>query len=140
MFSLNDLSKTKILIIIGVVLLLGFLVYYMMYMRKSKSSEQFIEKSNTMTSMPTITLFFSPKCGHCKSLMEGPDSVWNQFAGKYSDKYDISEINCDEYPDLATENEIHHFPTIKLVNAQGVQKEYNGEHSLSSLSEFADSQ
>ncbi len=82
-----------------------------------KCNIQFDSDSALDTTIPTVALFCSSKCGACHEFL--PD--YQMLREKYKDnpKYRIAIINCDDYPNLG----ITKFPTIRHYTNPS-QKEY----------------
>jgi thiol-disulfide isomerase/thioredoxin len=74
---------------------------------KNKINIQFDSDSVMDSTIPTIVLFYSSKCGACHEFL--PD--YEILREKYKDnpKYRIAIINCDNYPNFG----ITKFPTIR---------------------------
>ena len=74
---------------------------------KNKINIQFDSDSVMDSTIPTIVLFYSSKCGACHEFL--PD--YEILREKYKDnpKYRIAIINCDKYPNFG----ITKFPTIR---------------------------
>lgn len=88
-----------------------------------KSNIQFDPISVLDSSVPTVVLFYSSKCGACHEFL--PD--YQMLREKYKDnpKYRIAIINCDENPNLG----ITKFPNIRhYTNPR--QKEYKTIYEL----------
>ena len=84
---------------------------------ENKNNIQFDSESVLDTTIPTVVLFYSSKCGACHEFL--PD--YQMLREKYKDnpKYRIAIINCDDNPNLG----ITKFPTIRhYTNPR--QKEY----------------
>lgn len=84
-----------------------------------------------------IIVFFAPWCPHCKSFMDGQDSIWNQLKRKNANRSNrrFIDVNCDKQPDVGAKYGVKHFPTIvKEVNGQAVH--FEGERSVSALEQF----
>ena len=84
---------------------------------KNKNNIQFDSESVLDTTIPTVVLFYSSKCGACHEFL--PD--YQILREKYKDnpKYRIAIINCNENPNLG----IIKFPTIRHYTNPH-QKEY----------------
>jgi thiol-disulfide isomerase/thioredoxin len=74
---------------------------------ENKNNIQFDSISVLDSTVPTVVLFYSSKCGACHEFL--PD--YQLLREKYKDnpKYRIAIINCDENPNLG----ITKFPTIR---------------------------
>ncbi len=80
----------------------------------------------------TVTLFYSPGCGHCTHFMP----VWKEFSKKYDSDANFSTINCNENQKLC-EN-VKGVPTI-IFSKSNKKVDYSGERTLSSLVSFLQS-
>ena len=69
------------------------------------------------STVPTVVLFYSSKCGSCHEFL--PDYQILRETYKDNPKYRIAIINCDENPNLG----ITKFPTIRHYTNPS-QKEY----------------
>ncbi|SSD61082.1 related to ER-retained PMA1-suppressing protein 1 [Saccharomycodes ludwigii] len=74
-----------------------------------------------------IVEFYSPYCGHCKSLAP----IWKETVQTFnedpnSSKLGISfnQVNCVESGDLCSEEDIHAYPSIRLYGPSGFIKPY----------------
>lgn len=74
---------------------------------ENKPNIQFDSESILDTTIPTIVLFYSSKCGVCSQFL--PDYQMLRETYKDNPKYRIAIINCDDYPNLG----ITKFPTIR---------------------------
>lgn len=54
--------------------------------------------------------FYTPWCGHCKTL--APE--WTKMANDLDGKIKVGKINADEYRDISKANGVEGFPTIKF--------------------------
>lgn len=136
-----EFLQNKLYLLVGVCALIVLTICYFKFFKKNQD-ETYVNVGDSSPSDTTneknLVLYYSPKCGHCRDFMEGSDSVWNQLIEKYKDSIKISEIDCDENPQMNTENNITKFPTIKLFNGN-VIKEYEGNRSMNDLSSFIES-
>jgi thiol-disulfide isomerase/thioredoxin len=84
-----------------------------------------------------ILLFYAPSCPHCKSLMDGDQSVWNTLKQKHNSNQNVSleEVNANNNPELATKYEIKGLPTIVMAKGSST-KVYSGDRSLQSIDQF----
>jgi thiol-disulfide isomerase/thioredoxin len=96
----------------------------------------------TTAEEPTkIIIFFAKWCPHCRRLMDGHDSVWEQFKRRLSQKpgVTVEQVEGDENPELATKYQIKSFPTIlKLKKGKIVEFDGNQERTVDNLEKFTD--
>ena len=116
---------TVLLVVLGILLIL--IIIYLSQANKigQNTYENLTEKSNIEfdpisvldSTIPTVVLFYSSKCGSCHEFL--PD--YQMLREKYKDnpKYRIAIINCDDYPNIG----ITKFPTIRHYTNPS-QKEY----------------
>jgi len=116
---------TVLFVILGILVIL--IIIYLSQINKlgqntyenmtNKSNIEFDPISALDSTVPTVALFYSSKCGACHEFL--PD--YQMLREKYKDnpKYRIAIINCDENSSLG----ITKFPTIRhYTNPR--QKEY----------------
>ena len=114
-----------LLVLLGILVIL--IVIYLSQTNKlgHNLSENLTQKSNIVfdpvsvldSTVPTVALFYSSKCGSCHEFL--PDYQMLRETYKDNPKYRIAIINCDENPNLG----ITKFPTIRhYTNPR--QKEY----------------
>ena len=114
-----------LLVLLGILVIL--IVIYLSQTNKlgHNLSENLTQKSNIVfdpvsildSTIPTVALFYSSKCGSCHEFL--PDYQMLRETYKDNPKYRIAIINCDENPNLG----ITKFPTIRhYTNPR--QKEY----------------
>lgn len=82
-----------------------------------KNDIQFDPISVLDSSVPTVVLFYSLKCGACHEFL--PDYLMLREMYKDNPKYRIAIINCDDNPSLG----ITKFPSIRHYTNPS-QKEY----------------
>jgi hypothetical protein len=114
-----------LLVVLGILVIL--IVIYLSQTNKlgHNLSENLTQKSNIVfdpvsvldTTVPTVSLFYSSKCGSCHEFL--PDYQMLRETYKDNPKYRIAIINCDENPNLG----ITKFPTIRHYTNPS-QKEY----------------
>jgi len=74
---------------------------------ENKNNIKFDSESVLNTTIPTIVLFYSSKCGACSQFL--PDYQMLRETYKDNPKYRIAIINCDDNKNLG----ITKFPTIR---------------------------
>ena len=114
-----------LLVVLGILVIL--IIIYLSQANKlgHNLSENLTQKSNIVfdpvsvldSTVPTVVLFYSSKCGSCHEFL--PDYQILRETYKDNPKYRIAIINCDENPNLG----ITKFPTIRHYTNPS-QKEY----------------
>ena len=114
-----------LLVVLGILVIL--IIIYLSQANKlgHNLSENLTQKSNIVfdpvsvldSTVPTVVLFYSSKCGSCHEFL--PDYQILRETYKDNPKYRIAIINCDENPNLG----ITKFPTIRHYTIPS-QKEY----------------
>lgn len=114
-----------LLVVLGILVIL--IIIYLSQANKlgHNLSENLTQKSNIVfdpvsvldSTVGTVALFYSSKCGSCHEFL--PDYQMLRETYKDNPKYRIAIINCDENPNLG----ITKFPTIRHYTNPS-QKEY----------------
>jgi thiol-disulfide isomerase/thioredoxin len=114
-----------LLVLLGILVILIVIYFSQTNKLGENTYENLTQKSNIVfdpvsildSTIPTIVLFYSSKCGSCHEFL--PDYQMLRETYKDNPKYRIAIINCDENPNLG----ITKFPTIRhYTNPR--QKEY----------------
>ncbi len=123
--SNNSNIYTVLLVVLGILVVL--IIIYLSQLNKlgqttyenmtPKCNIQFDSESVLDTTIPTIVLFYSSKCGACSQFL--PDYQMLRETYKDNPKYRIAIINCDDNKNLG----ITKFPTIRYYTTPR-QKEY----------------
>lgn len=152
------IKNNKRNIYIAVAVLAVFVVIFFIYKMFQKSAPVAppIEPANETSEMeptgnpdqfgsgkePTkVVIFYAPWCPHCKNVMDGDDSIWNQLKRKYKQKKDImiDQVDCEEKPELATKFGIKGFPTVMKIKEDKMEQ-FEGEMSIEALDGFIGSE
>jgi thiol-disulfide isomerase/thioredoxin len=66
---------------------------------------------NQLTSSPTVVLFMSPGCGHCRNMK--PE--WDEFVSEYNGSVAVETIDCSKQENrkLASMHGVQGFPTVR---------------------------
>jgi len=98
----------------------------------------------------TFVLFYADWCSHCRdfhstwnSLKEMIDIKGKKFIGDTGEQEEVKilKINCVDYPQVCTKEQIRAFPTLLLYSKSIIQKKrrpinYDGRRNMKSLLEF----
>lgn len=82
---------------------------------------------------PSLIFFYAPWCGHCKNAMPEYQKVMKAAKGK------AFKIDCDANQDIARENKITGFPTIRYYPRglkNGNPREYEGDRTSEDILKF----
>jgi len=120
--------RTKTWIIIGVVVLLIAVNYYIM----TTGKEGFQSPND-----PTFTMYYADWCGHCtktkpefkKVMDKSPYTINGQ-------KCVIQMVSPEKEPEKAKGKQIKGFPTFLLELPDGTTKAYEGERTSAGFLEF----
>lgn len=114
-----------LLVLLGILVILIVIYFSQTNKIGENTYENLTQKSNIQfdpifvldSSVPTVVLFYSSKCGSCSQFL--PDYQMLRETYKDNPKYRIAIINCDDNPNLG----ITKFPTIRHYT-NPLQKEY----------------
>lgn len=62
------------------------------------------------SEMPLLIDFYAPWCGPCQMMAK----ILEQVNAQMKDQLRVVKINTDNYPDLATQYQVHALPTLVL--------------------------
>ncbi|OIR57471.1 MAG: protein disulfide isomerase [Amphiamblys sp. WSBS2006] len=82
-----------------------------------------------------IVKFFTPWCGHCKTLAPEYEKASEECQGNVV----FGEVNCDDHGDLCGQYGVQGFPTVKVFysqNGAAVEKDYGGERTAEGIGRF----
>ena len=126
-----------------IVIVLGFLGYYFIYMNNhvdafSNTTPDLSPKSTECV----VALFYADWCPHCvtfkptflkaKGMMDGKTCTCPEFKGKTL-RFEL--VDCVANPTIAKEKEVQGFPTVKLFTESGT-KEYSGPREIDSMNNY----
>jgi len=82
--------------------------------------------NNQLTSSPTLALFMSPGCGHCKRMKP----QWDEFSHEYNGSVSVQTIDCSDPNNrkLAASHGVQGYPTIRYYPAGLVDSKDYVEH------------
>lgn len=146
-------GKHGMALAILVIMVIGlYLSYYYMYKTNHNEPEHFESSNDSKSSTPNLTvsqgecivaMFYAPWCGHCKtfkpefekatSAMNGKMSKGDKTQGK---KVRFEKVNCDDNAELGKKYNISGYPTVKILNDDGTDIEYNGDRTFDGLKKY----
>ncbi|KAI8451642.1 thioredoxin-like protein [Phakopsora pachyrhizi] len=139
MFSLDIIKKTLMMMIFFICLFKVKKTSAGMFNSKGdvkaynvKSFKSHLGKS----SKGTMVVFYSPRCGHCRSLQ--PD--YEKAATNLKNLVNFIAIDCESQENSAScgsEYQIRGYPTIKYYSANPISIDYQGQRTSSALIEFS---
>lgn len=145
-FNVAKANKTKIFLIVVIVLVFGVAGYYL-YLNYVKprlnpayvTNKEFIpSKEEEEKKQVDLILFYTSWCPHSKNALE----LWKALKPKYHERLKkqyyvyMKEVDCDEEEDRANEYNIDSYPTIKLVKSSDEIIEYDAKLEETTLEEF----
>ena len=145
MFVVNRWSNDRIVIVILLLVLFGYLGYRYLYSRPGclgswGSAPQGPDGSQGPApggsgQKPQVVLYFSHGCPHCVNFL--PEwRKFAQFARSNLPQVDVKEIACEgEQQKICMDHKVPGFPTVRMYKASG-QVEYDGNRTAQSLMEF----
>ena len=139
----GSMGSSKILIIIGILLLVGIAVYYyfLVYNAKPVYSPNNERTSTDAKKEAEIILFYVDWCPHCKTAKPAWEEIKAQYENKTINGYTVifTEINCTEetaeVEEMMNKYSIEGFPTIKLLK-DGQVIEYDAKPTKDTLDQF----
>jgi thiol-disulfide isomerase/thioredoxin len=145
---MNQMSFSRILMILAVLLIVGVAGYFIyMYFQAQKkvsykpNNEKMPAGSSNETNVAEMMLFYVDWCPHCKTAKPAWEEVKADYENKTINGYRVifTEINCtNESPEieqLMNKYNIEGFPTIKLVK-DGQVIEYDAKPTKATMEQF----
>jgi thiol-disulfide isomerase/thioredoxin len=86
-----------------------------------------------------VALFYADWCPHCVEFKPKFKEAMKKMDGqmwKKGKKLKFVLVDCDEYKELAKEFDVSGYPTVKIIDGEGVGKEYNGERTFEGLQKY----
>jgi thiol-disulfide isomerase/thioredoxin len=93
------------------------------------------ENYDNYNDKKVMVLFYSPNCGHCKTMM----GAWDSFAkANTGGKIDVVKIDCVANREFAKKHNISGYPTIRYYGGgfKGGHSDYNGGRTENAFSTF----
>jgi protein disulfide-isomerase-like protein len=83
-----------------------------------------------------FVMFYAPWCGHCNHMKP----AWQELADKYNVDNDdtvIARIDASAHRDIAKDNDVNGFPTLKLFTKSNKSgKQYAGPREVDAFEAF----
>ncbi|MGF7119391.1 thioredoxin family protein [Methanobacterium oryzae] len=119
-------------IIIGFIILAGIIAYAALGSQSDNTSQN--ESTNLnwhtdldsalveakQTNKPVFIDFYTTWCAYCKQLDETTLSD-PRVQEKLSKNYVVAKIDADKYPDIASNYKIYGYPTLLVLDSNGVE-------------------
>lgn len=85
-----------------------------------------------------VALFYADWCPHCVKFKPDFKKAKAAMDGKKhkSNTMRFEMVDCDKYKDLSKKYDVSGFPTVKLLNSNGADVEYDGERSFEGLKKY----
>ena len=81
---------------------------------------------------PSVVMYYSPGCGHCKAMMP----AYTQYGLAAGNNVHVLKVDCSRFTNIADKYNIKGYPTIKLFQKGQVVKDYDGDRKLGSFLAF----
>jgi len=85
-----------------------------------------------------VALFYADWCPHCVSFKPDYKKAMSELNGnEYKGKtLRFVMVDCEKYKSLAKKYDVNGFPTVKILNDDGSNEEYDGERTFEGLSSY----
>jgi protein disulfide-isomerase-like protein len=126
---------------IGLVVLIIAVVIAYYYVSKS-NREGFEGGAPNLTPANgevVVVLFKTEWCGHCKTTKPEYEKATSALNGKKNSSgktIRFEKVDCDENKELGKEFGVSGYPTIKILNDDGSQDDYDGARSFEGLKKY----
>ena len=126
---------------IGLVVLIIAVVVAYYYVNKS-NREGFEGGAPNLTPAKgecIVALFYAEWCGHCKTMKPEYEKATSALNGSKNPKgktLRFEKVDCDENKELAKKYDVSGYPTIKILNDDGTQDDYDGARSFEGLKKY----
>jgi thiol-disulfide isomerase/thioredoxin len=97
------------------------------------ATEEILSGSKFDPSIPSLTLYFSHGCGHCRDFMPAWKAFRKLCKGK---RIYCMTIDCEKNPDLCQDAGIIGYPTVmfnQTINEKMISEEYSGARTTDAL-------
>lgn len=137
----NNFNESSLLIKILFIFLFIFIILmlYCLIKKKDLISTQLskqISAENQSNESAELTMYYVNWCGYCKKSKPEFEKLM-KYDGQiiYDNLVSINMIDCDKNKELAEQENITSYPTIKLKHNNNMYV-YNGERTESALMDF----
>ena len=86
-----------------------------------------------------VVLFKTEWCGHCQKMAPHFDKATSALDGSKNSKgktIRFEKVDCDENKELGKKYDVSGYPTIKILNDDGTQDDYDGARSFEGLKKY----
>jgi protein disulfide-isomerase-like protein len=151
MSSKNNVSKASTSMFSGkgkhylasiglVVLVIAVVVaYYYVYKSNREGFEGGAPNLTPAKGEVVVVLFKTEWCGHCQKMAPHFDKATSALDGSKDSNgktLRFVKVDCDENKELGKKYDVSGYPTIKILNDDGSQDDYDGARSFEGLKNY----
>jgi protein disulfide-isomerase-like protein len=151
MSSKNNVSKASTSMFSGkgkhylasiglVVLVIAVVVaYYYVYKSNREGFEGGAPNLTPAKGEVVVVLFKTEWCGHCQKMAPHFDKATSALDGSKDSNgktLRFVKVDCDENKELGKKYDVSGYPTIKILNDDGSQDDYDGARSFEGLKKY----
>lgn len=95
------------------------------------------DKFNTLVRQkPTLVLFFSPDCGHCRAMKDDWKQMTEILKKKYRGDMMVARVRDDMIGDVDCYKKIRGYPSIIALDKGEKRKEFMGDRKVTDFLKF----
>jgi thiol-disulfide isomerase/thioredoxin len=144
---MSNLAHNPTVALIMIFILLGIIAYFM----SKKHNEPFKDSMNNSSSKSSqapnlkpgsgecvVALFYADWCPHCVAFKPDFQKAMSKLDGNMyqGDKLRFVLVDCVAFKELASENDVNGYPTVKIFNSKGSKVDYDGDRSFDGLKTY----
>ena len=123
-----------------VVLVIAVIVaYYYVYKSNREGFEGGAPNLTPAKGEVVVVLFKTEWCGHCNAAKPEYEKATSELNGKKNSSgktIRFEKVDCDENKELGKQFGVSGYPTIKILNDDGTQDDYDGARSFEGLKKY----